>query len=431
MSITSNLRKIGVAVVATGAAFGLILGGSAAANAANEPTGGNTVGNKVAVGSDTIQDIYGSWANSTSPNYNLDSFKAFTNPASATITLKGTGTQVVARPAGSGDGVKLLSATYGTSNKYSSSTNNPSTVYNIDQLDPVVNIARSSSRPSSSLNTTWGSANLVYVPLARDAVSVAVKNVPSVTNLTTDQLKGLYGTGTYQQTSGTWTINDIAPISAKGTANPILVTGVSAGAITTYTELDPKLPQAGSGTRSFFLGAIGVTSAGAWVEDTKVVSGVTSPIAENDASNLTATAQVVPFSAAQWISQYNNAVPPTFVKATTDVKLISINGSAAYQLDPLGDAVTGALFGSASAVPNPTNTTAGAFGLFSRDVYSVVTKANFGAGANPVVPTTAGSLGKLVGTDLPGDATTIAKFGFLKLNYSGTATGWFYSLWAN
>jgi hypothetical protein len=402
-------------VVACAGVAGLILGASSAALATDDPgpshAGPNTAGNHVAVGSHVTEAVYGEFANAPG----LDSFRAFTTP---TITLAGLGGgnailsppgNTIARPSTSSEGVKLLSATYGTSNVYSP-------VYVINQSSRVIDIARASSRPSAVLTTPWANAKLVYVPLARDAVSVAVKGVPSVTNLTTGQLNGLYGSGTYQQTSGVWTVGDIAPVTAKGTTNPILVTGVSAGAITTYTELDPKLPQDRGSERAFFLGALGLVTVGAWVE---------GGLAGDDATALTGPGQVIPFSVSSWIAQWNGVVPSTFNPTTANVALININGLNPYTVTGPSPGVASAssLYGSSSTVPSI------GIGNFARDDYSVVVKSTFGAGATPVIPST--GLGKLVALDMPGATATLKDYGFMPLNYAGAGTGWQYSLWAN
>lgn len=424
MSFTSIIRKATIATAATGAAFGLVLGGSTAATAANDPSGGNTAGNHVATGSDTLDALYGSFADSTSPDYDLDSFTAFGSPD--TITLNGavSGATVltagglpagnsVARPAGSGDGVELLSATYNpNSNRYNSSTNPtsaPGANYYLNQANPVIDIARSSSRPSSSYSvTTFAAADLVYVPLARDAVSVAVKD-SVITDLSTDSLNAIYGSGSYNPVAGDHD-GDVRLVGSGATAT----VQVYEADVAAWVTVDPKLPQSSSGTRSFFLSAIGVSAKAAWVED---------GFDENDASALTASGQIIPFSAAQWIAQWNNVADQTFDPLTTDVSLIDINSSAPVTYSG-STASAGALFGSAGTVPSTGS------GTFARDVYSVVLASSFGTGTSPVVPATAGSVGKLVATDLKANTTTIASYGFLPLTYSGT-TGWQYATWTN
>lgn len=184
-----------------------------------------------AVGSDTTQDVWNSLTNA-GPLKTVASYDAFGTP---TITLE-TGKQL-SRPAGSGAGVKALSAAHNPANHvYKDPAGNAFTLAPAD-----ISIARSSSSPSVAGN------ELTFLPFARDAVTVAYKNSASKAplDLTAEQIKNIFSC-----TAGAGvTIN----IAGKPVVNGITLT--------------PKLPQAASGTRGFFLKAAGITVSTTCIPD--------------------------------------------------------------------------------------------------------------------------------------------------------------------
>lgn len=304
-------------VVALGAAVGVALAGLGLALPANaEPVSNGYV----LVGSDTLQDstnallngtsVGGAPVRVTSAGSTLGSFDAF---GSTAIQTK-SGGQYFGRPAGSGAGVTALRASI-TGNAYSGNPAVPARV-----ITGQVDIARSSSGPGGNANT---SGLLAYVPYGRDAVAYAYNGTNSdLANLTTAQLKQIYEAST--------------PVTI-GT-----------------TVVKPRIPQNGSGTRSFFLSAIGVTTLGSTVPD----SNNTTP--ENDASILGAD-EIIPFSAASWVAQANNVAGVNTIAASTGVAMGSpVSGAAPF---------TGT---APSLVPNSafySNTT------FGRDTYLIVERA--------------------------------------------------------
>jgi hypothetical protein len=293
------------------------------------------------VGSDTLQasvnaltngtDLTGSRVRLTAGGSTLGNFDAFApgfNAAGGTIQTKPAGV-VFGRPSGSGAGVDALVASInGTNYSANGVTAN---------ISGQVDIARSSAGPSAQVSN----GILSWVPFGRDAVAYAyvagtTADGANVANLTAAQLNTIYNATADQVING--------------------------------TTVKAYLPQSGSGTRKFFLGAIGITNntAGSAV----YTNGNT--LAENDASVFplaatisAGTAYVVPFSAASWVAQSNAAAPNT-IPATDTVKLGT----------PLKDASNAALpayTGTApSLTPNPSyyaNTT------FGRDTYLVVEAA--------------------------------------------------------
>ena len=406
-------NSVAKVAITAGLAFGLIAAGASTAQADPNPAGFRTY---AAVGSDTIQDLYNGYSNgygsvaAIAPS--IASYDAF---GSATITTSSTGSAFT-RPAGSGDGRKALSAAYDPSNHVWKT----STLSNAD-----VKIARSSGKPSAANTVTSGAAgdNLTSVPLARDAVGVATKGISgSVTNLKTEQLVAIYGGGTGASATGNYHQNATATVFTpgdvtRGTAasdDPKIVTGVSvSGAITASVQLHPKAPQAGSGTRAFFLGAVDAsnTTLASWVDDGS------STFHENDATVLSTTGDLIPFSAAQYVSQKNAVVTDTGVSS---INMPSINSQNAVTVTAGGVASAGALYGDVTQPANPTS----AVGAFYRDVYSVVPTALLASDS---------TLKTLVTTTLPRATSTVQAFGFKALGFNNTGTagtqGYIYSKW--
>jgi len=303
-----------------------------------------------AVGSDTTQDV---WNGLSNLDTNVASWNAFLG-TSTTINLDASTT--INRPAGSGAGVQALSAAVDPA--WTGGYPGPSGNVNVQGK---ISFARSSS--AAAKNGT----DLTYLPFARDAVSLAVKTTAGPVSLTTAQLQGIYN---------------------------CTVTTITAG--TSTVTVHPKLPQANSGTRAFFLSALGITTPG---------TCVTTVGAENDGAQLTTAGDVIPFSAAQWIAQRNNRITNT----TAGLELATLNGQApttgtAPSLAP------GALYGSTTTEP-----TSGV-GTFARDTYNVVKTSEY-TGSTTLATTT-------LKTNL---ATTNAKnaitaFGFQNLSYVGNPT---------
>ncbi len=351
-------------VVALGAAVGVALAGLGLALPANaEPVSNGYV----LVGSDTLQDstnallngtsVGGAPVRVTSAGTSLGSFDAF---GSTAIQTK-TGGAYFGRPAGSGAGVNALRASI-TGNTYTGNAAVPARV-----ITGQVDIARSSSGAGANANTN---GLLAYVPYGRDAVAYAYNGTNSdLAALTTAQLKQIYESNT--------------PVTIGSTV------------------VKPRIPQSSSGTRSFFLSAIGVTTLGTTVGDS---TANTTP--ENDASILGAD-EIIPFSAASWVAQANGVtgVNTTAAASAVNVKLGSPNGVAPF---------TGT---GTSLVPNSAFYSAAPFG---RDTYLVVEYARINSSdakydanlANLLDPSKTQSLTN-TGTFASTTGAVKRKFGFL------------------
>lgn len=268
--------------VAICAAVGIAIAGIAIA----APASADPVSNSYTlVGSDTLQDVSNALVNGTSVSgsvvrtlaangSSLGSFDAF---GSASIQTKSGGVYF-GRPSGSGEGVKALSRSF-LGGTYLAPSNTTPAIAIPNQVD----IARSSSGPSV-INT---SGVLAYVPFGRDAVSYAYNGTSALASITTDQLTQIY----------------------KCVPGANIINGVT---------VQPLLPQAGSGTRKFFLGVIGVPDNAALVSCVTNAGANTANAAinENDGTELTTAGQIAPFSVASWVAQSNGSAQSRLGSAT-------------------------------------------------------------------------------------------------------------------
>jgi ABC-type phosphate transport system substrate-binding protein len=224
----------------------------------------------VGVGSDTIQNVFDQFSvdynktHSTGKLYSWDATNPVTGAMGDTIQLKsGSSTCKIPRPDGSGAGIMNLENTGTTTGS-----------------QPCINFARSSSaRASTDPNT------ISYITLGGDAVTVATQpgsHAPA-NLLTTAALTGIYNC-----TITKW--NQIP--------------GNSGGASSTIKAF---IPQNGSGTRKFFLGALGLTAPGPCVSSSSTVGGMPDTLQENEgvapSLNTNKTNVIFPFSVAKYIAE--------------------------------------------------------------------------------------------------------------------------------
>lgn len=273
----AGLKLVTVAAVLT-VAFGTV------APAYAEPATG-TFPPLAGVGSDTTQDVLNGLASSLGGGISAIGSYDATLVGSAQIRTRSVSSPLFNRPNGSTAGVQALSA----------SVNNTGT-----RLFPAsggvsitgqVDFARSSSAPSSSYVGT----DLTFIPFARDAVTFAVSAASDFPR-------------------------DIALGAASQDAlspAPFTLRNIYRGTVTRYSDSDfnqvtirPIIPQAGSGTRSFWLGALGLTEAAIVNTPTTDLSNTAQ---EHDGSSVTGVGDIMPFSIAQFIAQGNYRALPTTV----------------------------------------------------------------------------------------------------------------------
>src|SRR6516225_6329834 len=226
----------------------------------------------VGVGSDTTEFVFDQLSadyNATHTTGKLYSWDAL-NPSNGAqgdpIQLKsGSSNCNIPRPFGSSAGITALENTLKTG------------------THPCINYARSSRGRSSTDPTT-----ISFINVAGDAVTYATQpgsNAPK--NLTTADLTAIYNC-----TVTTW--NHLPDNPGTSTAT-----------------IAAMLPQNGSGTRSFFLGAIGLTAPGSCVSTSSTVQGAggngANTLQENEgvapSLNANKTNVIFPYSVGKWIAE--------------------------------------------------------------------------------------------------------------------------------
>jgi ABC-type phosphate transport system substrate-binding protein len=228
----------------------------------------------VGVGSDTIQNVFDQFSHdynathTTGKLYSWDALNPTNGAMGDPIQLKsGSSNCNIPRPDGSSAGITALENTKTTTGGA-----------------PCIDFARSSRARSSTDPTT-----ISFINLAGDAVTVATQpgsNAPA-SLLTTAALTGIYNCSITK-----W--NQIP--------------GNSGGSSATISAF---IPQNGSGTRSFFLGALGLTNPGSCVSSSATRAGAAgandntlqenegvAPILNKNKANV-----IFPFSVGKWIAE--------------------------------------------------------------------------------------------------------------------------------
>ena len=364
----------------------------------------------VAVGSDTIQDVYNQFALDLGSN-TLGSYNA-TNPVNgaqneAITPVDGTTAEncSFARPDGSGPGLGALESSIGGAESGGTAPL---------PAAGCVDIARSSSGPNSSGPATGnytGSNAIQFVPFALDAVTGAIGPAAGGTPFTA-QSGDANG-----DTVATTTATTQLPAAVENFTQADLITlyencgTVTEGGVTFWPfqpgtqpggtqRIDLYIPQLGSGTEKFWAKETGnwtATTPAACVNDTIVNGaltsandgGITFSVEEHDGTDVaTDPLGYTPFSIAQWIAQSNNH----------------------------NDRRHGAVLQDINGV-TPTTTTGhlNTSFPFTRDVYSVVSLARLQNASDPLHSLLDGT-----GSTVCQDSGEIISYGFATL---GAACG--------
>jgi ABC-type phosphate transport system substrate-binding protein len=360
--------KVRLGVVAAAAAAMALVVGAATPAMADPATG--TFKSLSGVGSDTIQDVMNGMGSQIPAIGSYDAVDPVTLAAGGNIQTKSTGPTFV-RPNGSGQGVAALS----------DSIQGGTHLWNTKDISGQVDFARSSSGPAAS-----GTA-LTYIPFAQDAVSYAV-------NVGSDFPRNL-------------------PLgSSADPASKLSLYNIYHCIKTTYTNtslqtvaIHPLVPQAGSGTRSFWLGKMGLTEgdlsqANFCVKDTNTDG---TSVQEHDGTTLTDPGDIVPFSISQYIAQGNHKA----VTTAYGVNLVERKGQAA-----LG-AVNGVLPIRMSAGKTIAN---GSFPI-NRLVYNVVDSTRAANASDPINTTFVGASSAVCS-----QGSLITAFGFSTIANCGATT---------
>ncbi|MFC7262605.1 Ig-like domain repeat protein [Streptomyces lutosisoli] len=345
-----------------------------ASPASADPTPAGTFRQLVGVGSDTTQDVLNALAGDevNGKSYattavkagdaglaSYDAIEPVTGSTTSNIQTR-TGGPSFLRPNGSGKGRLALSMSL-TGDKFPDSSG--------VSIKGQVDFARSSSGPSTS-----GTA-FTYIPFARDAVGVAVRG-SALNTLTVDQLHDIYS-GSLTEVNG--------------------------------QTVHPQIPQSGSGTRKFFLAAIGLTDA--------TLSPNVPAVQENQANDaLTQDGALVPFSVGSWIAQINDVAPDhSTTAAAAGAHLASVQLPGDTGATSPVTTVNGKLTPVGGYYENAT---------FGRDVYNVVpsraidpTGVFFDKALYDVFVTN-GTHEAALASDTA--ETVIASFGFMNESYNGS-----------
>jgi hypothetical protein len=288
------------------------------------------------------------------------------------------------RPNGSSNGITALrAAIFGTGWQAStaSCTGAPVTIGGAN-----LDFARSSRGPNDTSTT-----DLTFVPFARDAVMyVAESNgADDVSTLTTAQIAS-----GYTNPAGTFTVGG--------------------------TTVAVCLPQPGSGTRSFWEGAIGVVDGTAAVGPTALGCNTLEEHGGNSFDTFAQTylgahansAVIFPFSVAQWVAQGNGF-------GVDRSNTFRGSGRAIFgDPDDIGGA-TGPFSGTApNLAGNPTFynfSSGGTVGTYGRDVYNVFQTSKVTAPGDAGIRTLFNTNGTVNANGICGAAarTIVHNFGFL------------------
>jgi hypothetical protein len=370
-------------VLALGVTFAAVSGVAVAQSA---PASADPTVTYVAVGSDTVQDVYNAFATAFGGNL-LGSYNA-TNPVTGAISEEITPADGTAgvncsfdRPNGSGAGVAALKYSLGDHAVTGlQGTHNPQA--------GCVDIARSSSGPGAGYS---GTDAVQYVPFAIDGVTGATGPAagdPSIgTTFTADHGNGTSSTETIVQTQLNLTevnqftlanLQDLygpkgwttVSLSGGGTADykALGETDTTTPAPADSKTIDLYIPQLNSGTEKFWVGTVlGLSAPQAW--DSPTIDGAGSPadlqgvpVEEHDGTvYATDPLGYGPFSIAQWIAQRNGH---------SDRRHGATLANANLQ-DPF----------AGSGVP-ATGTLSTNLGVYNRKVYTVVAQSRVLAGGD-------------------------------------------------
>lgn len=391
----------------------------------------------VAVGSDTIQDVYNQFSADLTGNAlgSYDAVNPVTQAAGDNISYadgSGHTNCSFTRPNGSGGGLSALreSINPGTSI-------NPLTGAALDQPG-CVDIARSSSSVTDDGHQN-NNGPIVFVPFGVDAVAGATG--PSTAGAAYSyQGQTITPQATFITHAGDFTLVDLvnlfkncSTVTEDGvTYDPNNTTsGAGSGGV---TPIHLYIPQASSGTAKFWIKILsnGGSALGTCVHNT-IDTAASLPAINNGAAGLSVeehngTPYVAdpngfgPFSIAQWIAQ-SNAVSNGGTVKTTDRR----HGAVVVTLK----GCTGVTFGtpatgSCSGTPTLTgaNTVSGGGTLntafpITREVYSVV---SFTRVSNPSDPLFGFLNSDSVQDTLCNDVGTITSFGFAVAGDCGNVT---------
>lgn len=336
-----------------------------------------TFGTLAGLGSDTTQDVMNGIAASVGGNV-LASYDA--SGSTATVVTRAGGA-AVPRANGSSAGRDLLRVAIGQVESVAVPVSGaPSPTVTTASVAGLVQYARSSSGAGSAADAE---GVLTYVPFGVDAVTYAVAPGSAIpANLSKAELTSIFK-------------GAITKVAVAGDGSSRLLVGSeTAGPGESTVDITTFIPQPGSGTRSYWLGQMGITEndiaagtyanlrakdfAGADIQEHKGAGLVSGTDAQDRGA-------IVPFSIAQWVAQGNGK--------STDYRAGALVGGVGGQVATTGTA--------GSYVLNS------GFNAYTRQVYNIVPSALADDPTSQVAKTFVGA-GSLVCKD----TATITAYGF-------------------
>jgi hypothetical protein len=388
----------GAAVIAAGTAMPVMA----------DPVSVNKYAELVGLGSDTTMDVMDGISlalgdvSATDSRLKLASYKAI---GSADVVVSADGI-AIPRANGSGAGRDALRIAIGQINSGSvaiapdelgkaRTAASPTTA----QLAGKFHYARSSSAPSGAV----ANGVVTYVPFAQDNMTYATAPL-NITKIPSDIPLGTVANTTEVSLINIYKGNITKVITDESTGDFIKLAApnysVAAGEVS--NTINAYIPQAGSGTRQFWIGQVKITEADITngVTAAKDVTPTGISVQEHDGTAVaTDPYALVGFSISQWVAQTNGVAP----KRTAGAILRSMGGL------------------EATVVTDGVYATAPTWSAIKRAVYNIVPTALINADEENAYTRAFRGTNSLVCQS----QTVIQKFGYGLLSYGGTdaATG--------
>ena len=352
--------------VAFGAAS--LVAGGCVAPAQADPASVADFGVLAGFGSDTTQDVMNGVAAAVNTTYGSTLLASYDALGGKDVYSE-LGGPAVPRANGSGAGRDLLRIALGQINTGTvavapsalgvARSSTPTT----SQVAGHVDFARSSSGPSGAVSN----GVVTYVPFATDSMTYVTSpdsKIPNGLPLGTDANNSEESIMNIYQGNLKWVIID----STSGAYIRLAATN-TAGAGEEGHRINVYVPQAGSGTRSYWLGKVVVTETNITNGDspaTATIVGGTVGVQEHDGTAVAADPYAIaPFSISQWVAQANG---------------VSVDRRHGAVLNSVGGTSVTPTLGSGNAFSSNPDWTS----TLKRTVYNIIPTALANdAGSNP------------------------------------------------
>jgi len=274
--------------------------------ASADPANGK-FGTLVGTGSDTTQDVLNglSAAIGGSTGLRIASYDA---TGTASIVTR-DGAAALPRPNGSGNGRDVLRVAIGQSTTATATINGVPTTWTSANATGNVDFARTSSGAGAA--DVAANGVLTYIPFAKDAVTYATSSnsvIPALTLGSAADAVDSNGVGVASLFS-IYGGKVTRVITVNGAYSKVVNASYVLQSGEVSTPIHALVPQAGSGTRSFWIGKVGITEAnitGGTVPVKDVFGASNLPVQEHDGTALqNDPGAIVPFSIGQWVAQGN------------------------------------------------------------------------------------------------------------------------------